>query len=52
METFCNIHGNYHLVAILPTKKSALQNEVALIYRRVRGLHFLAVTFTATIISF
>ena len=34
---------------ILLTKANATQNEVALSYHRVRGLHFLAVVFAATI---
>ena len=37
-------------VTILLTKTTAAQNDVALIYRRVRGLYFLAAVFAATII--
>ena len=36
---------------ILLTKTTAAQNEDALSYRSVRGLHFLAVVFTASIIT-
>ena len=36
---------------VLLTKTTAAQNEIALSYHRVRGLYFLAVAFTATIIS-
>ena len=35
---------------IFPTKVSAAQNEVALSYDRVRGLHFLAIIFAMTIV--
>ena len=35
---------------ILLTKITAAQNDVALCYRRVRGLYFVAVVFAATII--
>ena len=34
------------------TKTTAAKNEVALSYRRVRGLYFLAVVFAATIFTF
>ena len=34
---------------ILLTKINAVQNEVALCYRKVRGLYFLVVIFTATV---
>ena len=34
---------------MLFTKTTAARNEVALSYRRVRGLYFLAVVFSATI---
>ena len=35
---------------ILLTKTNAAGNEVALSYHRVRGLYFLGVVFTATIV--
>ena len=35
---------------ILPTKTTAAQNEVALSYHNVRGLYFLAVVFTVTVV--
>ena len=37
------------LYTILLTKTTAVQNEVALSYHKVRGLYFLAVVFAATI---
>ena len=37
------------MVTILLTKITAAQNEVALSYHCMRGLHFLAVIFAATI---
>ena len=39
-------------IAILLTKITAAQNEDAFGYHRVRGLDFLAVIFTATIVMF
>ena len=36
--------------AILLTKTTAAQNEVAFSYHEVRGLYFLAVVFEATIV--
>ena len=38
-------------LSILLTKTKASQNDVALSYRRVRGLYFLAVAFAATIVT-
>ena len=40
---------NSLLLSIILTKTTAAQNDVALSYRRVRGLYFLAVVFAATI---
>ena len=37
------------IVIIILTKTTAAQNDVALSYRRVHGLYFLAVIFAATI---
>ena len=37
--------------AILLTKTTAAQNDVALSYLRLRGLYFLAVVFAAAIIT-
>ena len=42
--------GMYDVLAILLTKTTAVQNEVALSYHRVRGLCFQAVIFGETII--
>ena len=39
-------------IPILLTETTAAQNEVVLSYHRVRGLHFLAVVFVATILLF
>ena len=45
---FCGKYGNNR--NILLTKTTAARNEVALTYHKVRGLHFLAVVFVATIV--
>ena len=37
---------------ILPTKTTAARNGVALSYRSVRGLYFLAVVFVRSMVSF
>ena len=39
-------------MAILMAKITAVQNEAALSYHKVRGLHFLAVAFTASMFSY
>ena len=39
----------YGIYTIYASKTTAAQNEVALSYRRVHGLHFLAVVFVTTI---
>ena len=41
---------SYNINHTLLTETTATQNEVALTYHSVRGLHFLAVVFAATII--
>ena len=52
------VHMNYNdthysiIYTILLIKTTAAQNEVALSYHRVRGLHFLAVVFVATIVIY
>ena len=45
----CNtdLFENVKKIGILLTKTTNAQNEVALSYYKVRGLYFLAVTFTA-----
>ena len=46
----CNMNYNLILIAIIHlTKTTAAQNEVALSYRSVRGLYFLAVVFVRSI---
>ena len=40
---------SYVNAIILPTKTTAVQNENALSYHRVRGLYFLAIVFVTTI---
>ena len=40
----------HYFRSILLTKTTALQNEVALSYHRVRGLYFLAVVFAANVV--
>ena len=46
---FKNGNKNKYIFSILPTKTRATQNEVALSYHRVRGLHFLEDVFVTTI---
>ena len=41
----------YYIAIILLTKTTAAQNGVALSYHSERGLYFLAVVFTSTVLS-
>ena len=48
---FCGMYNGTTLYILL-TKTTAAQNGVALIYRKMRGLYFLAVVFMRRIIPF
>ena len=48
--TLCENETIKYYLIIRLTKITAAQNEVSLSYHRVRGLYFLAVVFTATIV--
>ena len=45
-----NLRVRFDIYITLLTKTTAAQNEVALIYYRMRGLYFVAVIFAATIL--